>query len=90
MIDSLAFHTRPDGRLFLAAATGGSILLWDPVSGKLISERWIDGIGWRFDSYGSTAFGAWPDGRLLLAVGDGDGTAKVWGRAHRQPNIRIA
>jgi WD40 repeat protein len=72
---SVAFGTRPGGRLLLASGShfDAKVRLWDPASGTPV-DRLAGHTGWLY----SVAFGTGPDGRLVLASASNDQTVRLW------------
>ncbi len=68
----------PDGKLLASSSSDGTVWLWDPASGAVVSTlTGHEGDGHRSDVYG-VAFS--PDGRLLASAGT-DKTVKLWNPA---------
>ena len=65
---------RPDGKLLASADAGGTVRLWDPVSGQPVRTIQADTTG-PYPGVNGVAFG--PDGKLLASA-DSDGTVRLW------------
>ena len=71
---SVACVTTPDGRILLATVSASvrNVHLWDLESGRHLRTLPTSG------SVGEAAWTQAADGRLLLATGDQDNTARIW------------